>query len=157
MLLLNVLLALAWAVLVSQVDLPNLIFGFGLGAVMLYLARNQLGGANEYFRKMRRVVQFVGYVLWEIVLANVQVARAVLFTPVAKLRPGIVAVPLDLETDAEITMLANLITLTPGTLSLEVSDDRKTLFVHAIAVGDAEAFRAATKSGFEHAVREVFS
>jgi multicomponent Na+:H+ antiporter subunit E len=154
MLLLNVLLALAWAALVGAFDLPNLLFGFGLGYVMLFLARGRLGG-ERYFARFSRVVGFIGYVLVEIVLANIAVARAVLFTPLDELRPGIVAVPLDVKSDVEITMLANLITLTPGTLSLDVSDDRSTLFVHAIDVASPEAFRSATKDGFERAVREV--
>jgi multicomponent Na+:H+ antiporter subunit E len=154
MFLLNVLLALAWAALVGQFDLPNLIFGFGLGYVMIYLARGR-SGAGGYFARVTRVVRFVAYVLKEIVVANINVTRAVLLTPLDKLRPGIVGVPLDLKSDVEITMLANLITLTPGTLSLDVSDDRRTLYVHAIEVSGAAEFRSATKEGFERAVREV--
>jgi multicomponent Na+:H+ antiporter subunit E len=153
MLLLNVLLALAWSALVGQFDLPNLLFGFGLGYVMLLLARRR--GGERYFGRVGATVRFVGYVLWEIVLANISVTRAVLFTPLDRLRPGIVAVPLDLRTDAQITMLANLITLTPGTLSLDVSEDRTTLYVHAIEITSAEDFRRAIKDGFERAVREV--
>jgi multicomponent Na+:H+ antiporter subunit E len=155
MFIVNVLLALAWAALVGQFDLPNLLFGFGMGYVMLYLSRRQIG-SERYFAKAARLVRFVLYVLWEIVLANITVVRHVLLTPRAMLRPGIVAVPLDLKTDTEIAMLANLITLTPGTLSLDVSDDHKTLFVHAIEVDDPEAFRTLTKQGFEKAVHEVF-
>ncbi|MCG8349308.1 MAG: Na+/H+ antiporter subunit E, partial [Chloroflexales bacterium] len=95
--------------------------------------------------------------LWEIIVANLNVARTVLFTPRAKLRPGIIAVPLDVTSDVEITMLANIITLTPGTLSLDVSDDRKVLYVHAIDVGDPDTFRQSIKGGLERAVREVFA
>lgn len=154
MFLLNVLLALAWAALVGQFDLPNLVFGFGMGYVMIYLARGR-SGASGYFARVARVARFVGYVLKEIVVANINVTRAVLFTPLDKLRPGIVGIPLDVRSDVEITMLANLITLTPGTLSLDVSEDRRTLYVHAIEVESAAEFRSATKDGFERAVREV--
>ncbi|MEN9937071.1 MAG: hypothetical protein RLZZ387_3650 [Chloroflexota bacterium] len=154
MLLLNVLLALAWCALVGAFDLPNLVFGFGLGYVLLYLARRR-SGAGAYFARVTTVLRFVGYVLKEIVVANINVTRAVLFTPLDRLRPGIVGVPLDLKSDVEITMLANLITLTPGTLSLDVSEDRRTLYVHAIEVTSAEEFRSATKEGFERAVCEV--
>lgn len=154
MLLLNLLLALAWAALVGQFDLPNLVFGFGLGYVMIFLARRRTTG-ERYAIQVLRIVRFVGYVLWEIVLANLNVARQVLLTPRDQLRPGIVGVPLDLTSDAQITMLANLITLTPGTLSLDISEDRRTLFVHAIDVSSPEAFRHSIKQGFERAVREV--
>jgi multicomponent Na+:H+ antiporter subunit E len=66
-----------------------------------------------------------------------------------------VAIPLDVETDVEITLLANLITLTPGTLSMDISDDRKVLYVHAMYVDDPEALRAEIKNGFERRVLEM--
>jgi multicomponent Na+:H+ antiporter subunit E len=154
MLLLNVLLALTWSALVGVFDLPNLVFGFGLGYVMLFLARHRLRGEG-YFARVTRVLRFIAFTIREIVVANINVTRAVLFTPLERLRPGIVGVPLDVRSDVEITMLANLITLTPGTLSLDVSDDRSTLFVHAIEVTSPAEFRSATKEGFERAVREV--
>lgn len=156
MLQINVLLALAWAALTGSFGIVDLVFGFAIGALALFFARRQFEGGERYFRRISVTVRFVIYVVWELVLANVKVARTVLFTPSADLRPGIVAVPLDLKSDAEITTLANLITLTPGTLSLDVSDDRHVLYVHAIEVDDPARFRADTKRGFERAVREVF-
>ena len=74
----------------------------------------------------------------------------------AQLHPAIIAFPLTVTSDAEITLLANLITLTPGTLSLDVSDDRQFLFIHAIDVIDREAFIRDLKDGFERHVLEVF-
>ena len=71
------------------------------------------------------------------------------------MRPGVVAIPLDAETDAEITLLANLITLTPGTLSLDVSDDRRVLYIHAMYVDDVEELRRSIKDGFEKRVMEL--
>jgi multicomponent Na+:H+ antiporter subunit E len=155
MLLLNVLLAIAWAALTGQFGVIDLLFGFVLGYLMLWPARYQLGG-ERYFRKTGVVIRFAFYFIWELIKANYQVARTVLFTPKDRLHPGIIGVPLDIKSDAEITMLANLITLTPGTLSLDVSQDCTVLFVHSIEVDDPEAFRSATKQGFERAVREVF-
>jgi multicomponent Na+:H+ antiporter subunit E len=72
------------------------------------------------------------------------------------MRPGVVAVPLELQTDAAITLLANLITLTPGTLSLDVSADRRVLYVHTMYLDDVEQFRREIKEGFERRVIEVF-
>jgi len=71
------------------------------------------------------------------------------------MRPGIVAVPLDAETDAEITLLANLLTLTPGTLSLDVSADRRFLYVHMMYIEDADVARRQIKDGYERRVLEV--
>jgi len=96
----------------------------------------------------------LAYFVWELVLANLKVARDVLM-PVKRLRPGIVAVPLDLKTDWQITLLSILITLTPGTLSLDVSTDRRVLFIHAMHVTDPEALRREIKSGFERRIRRL--
>jgi multicomponent Na+:H+ antiporter subunit E len=127
-----------------------------LGYAILWSLRRQLRG-ERYFTKVPQVIYFVAYVAWQIILANLNVARTVLFTPKEQIRPGIVAIPLDIRTDAEITMLANLITLTPGTLSLDVADDRSCLYVHTIDVGDPEQFRREIKDGFERLVYEVFN
>jgi multicomponent Na+:H+ antiporter subunit E len=155
MLALNVLLTLVWAALTGDFGPLNLMAGFALGYGTLWLTKRPFGG-EEYFRKSRRAIKFVLFVTWELVLANLKVSRLVLTTPLEALRPGIVAVPIDLESDAEITVLANLITLTPGTLSLDVSDDRRVLYVHSIELENAEDFRRDTKNGFERIVREVF-
>jgi multicomponent Na+:H+ antiporter subunit E len=69
--------------------------------------------------------------------------------------PGIVAVPLDLETDLQITLLATCITLTPGTLSLHVSEDRRTLYVHAMYIDDPDQLVREIKQGFEQRIREI--
>jgi multicomponent Na+:H+ antiporter subunit E len=65
------------------------------------------------------------------------------------MKPGIVEVPLEAKTSLEITLLANLISLTPGTLSLDVSDDRKVLYVHAMYIDDKASFVKSIKNGFE--------
>ena len=70
-------------------------------------------------------------------------------TPTFYMTPGIVSVPLDVTTDLEITILANVISLTPGTLSLDVSDDRKVLYVHSMYIKDREDFIKSIKNGFE--------
>ncbi len=100
------------------------------------------------------VPAMLAYFVWELVLANLKVARDVLM-PVKRLRPAVVAVPLDLETDWQITLLAILITLTPGTLSLDVSTDRRVLFIHAMHVDDPDALRREIKSGFERRIRRL--
>lgn len=78
-------------------------------------------------------------------------------TPGLNIRPGIIAVPLDAKTDAEITVLAQVITLTPGTLSMDVSPDRSTLYVHALYVpnGDKQTIIDEIKNGFERRLLEV--
>ena len=149
------LLALAWMALTGDWSLPALAFSGALGWLLLRLAR-PLGG--EGFRRVRlaRLPGFLLYFLKEVVVANLKVAAAVI-APRGRLRPAIVAVPLELERDAEIALLANLITLTPGTLSLDVSADRKTLYVHCLVVDDPEATVRSIKDGFERRVLGVLS
>jgi multicomponent Na+:H+ antiporter subunit E len=76
-------------------------------------------------------------------------------TPRNYMKPGIIGIPLDAETDLEITLLANFITLTPGTLSLDVSTDKKTLYIHAMYVEDKEAFIRSIKDGFERRLLDI--
>jgi len=95
-----------------------------------------------------------GVFLVELVKASVDVAIAV-FSDTTRLRPAIVAVPLDLKTDMGIATLANLVSLTPGTTSMHVSDDRRTLYVHVLdRDSDAEVIRS-IKDTFETRVRAV--
>lgn len=102
-----------------------------------------------------KIARFCVYALWELVLSNLRVARAVLL-PNRFMKPGIVAVPLDVRSDAEIFILANVITLTPGTISMDVSKDRKYLYVHGMFIEDRESFRRDIKQGFERMIREMF-
>ena len=87
-------------------------------------------------------------------LSSLRVVWDVL-TPRHLSRPAIVVVPLDARTDLEIAVLANLVSLTPGTLSLEVSDDRSALYVHGMFVDDPDAFRREIKDGAERRVLEA--
>lgn len=151
--LLNLLLALLWAAVAGSVDPAHLVVGFVTGYAVLWLARPVLGPTG-YFSRLPRAVGFAGFFVWELVLSNLRVAWDVL-TPRARRRPGVVAVPLDAETDVEIALLANLVTLTPGSLSLDVSPDRRVLYVHAMFVDDPEAFRRDLKRGFERRVLEL--
>jgi multicomponent Na+:H+ antiporter subunit E len=153
MLLLNVLLALAWVALTGQFTPANLVVGFVLGYLMVWLVQSPTG-SSSYFAKVHQVIGFAVFFLWELIQANLRVAYDVL-TPRHHMRPGVIAIPLDARTDVEITLLANLITLTPGTLSLDVSADRGVLYVHIMYVDDLEQARRDIKAGFERRVREV--
>ena len=151
MLLLNILLALAWGALTAKFSPINLFFGFIIGYLILWLARR----SSSYFTKVPKVIGFVFFFFKELIRANLRVTYDVL-TRSHHMRPGVIAIPLSLETDAQITILANLISLTPGTLSLDVSDDRRTLYIHAMYVDDVNQLRQEIKSGFERRVQEVF-
>jgi multicomponent Na+:H+ antiporter subunit E len=143
----NIGLAAVWALAVGALTLGNLLIGFAFGYVVLWLVRRPLGTA-EYCVRIPQLVEFMLYFLWELLKANLRVAFDVV-TPRHYMRPGILALPLDAESDMEITLLANTISLTPGTLSLDVSPDRKTLYLHHMYISDRERQIQAIKSGFE--------
>lgn len=143
----NILLALAWMLLTGESSAPSFISGMVVGYLILWMSRPAFG-RDTYFSKIPQVTGFVLYFLKELILANLRVAYDIL-TPKNYLEPGIVEVPLDVESDLEITLFANLVTLTPGTLSLDVSKDRKTLFVHVMYLEDEEQFRRELKDGLE--------
>ena len=143
----NLLLALVWAVATGTFNLFNVVVGFCVGYMALFLAHRVLG-PTAYFRTVVRAISFGAFFLKEVMVANLRVAHDVL-TPTFYMRPRILAVPLDAKTDIEITLLANLISLTPGTLSLDVSADRRVLYVHAMYASDAEAARREMKDGLE--------
>lgn len=149
----NATLAVVWAALQGRIDLTNLMVGFAVGYVVLWLGRPVLA-EGDYFRKLPSILGFVLYFTKEMVVSSLRVAWDVV-TPRDRSRPGVVAVPLDLEHDTAITLLANVVTLTPGTLSLDVSEDRRTLFVHGMFVDDPEQFRREIKDGFERRIREL--
>ncbi|MBA5779058.1 Na+/H+ antiporter subunit E [Stappia sp. F7233] len=152
--LINILLALAWGAVTGTFDIVNLGFGFVLGSLVLYLIREQVGTAG-YFSRSYKVGSLALIFLYELVLSAWRVARIVL-RPKIDLQPGIIAYPLTVDRDFEITMLANLITLTPGTLSVDVSNDRRTIYVHCIDVPDPQATIDDIKNAFERRILEAF-
>ena len=93
--------------------------------------------------------------LREFALSVLRVSKLVL-SPRRRFSPGIFVLPLSLTRDFEITLLANLITLTPGTLTVDISDDRKSLLVHAIDSPDPDVARRDIANGFERLIREAF-
>lgn len=152
--LLNLLLALAWVALTGQFTPANFVIGFVLSHLLLWLAQ-RTAEPSTYFGKARQVLGFAIFFLWQIIKANLLVAYTVL-SPRYRMRPGVLAIPLDVQTDAEITLLANLITLTPGSLSLDVSSDRRVLYIHSMDLGDdIDQFRREIKEDFERRVLEV--
>lgn len=152
--LINILLALAWGAVTGSFAEVNLFFGFLLGTMALYIIREQTG-SDRYLRRFWLIFVLALTFVYELVLSAVRVASIVL-RPKIDLKPGIIAYPLTVERDFEITMLANLITLTPGTLSVDVSDDRSTLYIHCIDVPDKQATIDDIKNSFERKILEAF-
>lgn len=168
MLVLNFVLAVVWMALQRSVTLADFIVGFALGFAIIaltqrvlldevadLLASQRASAVTSYPRQTWRIISFIGFALWSIVKANIDVARIVI-RPRLNIKPGIIAIPLDVRSEVGITVLANLITLTPGTVTLDVSSDRRTIYVHCIDIQDADAIRDDIKQNFERRVMELF-
>lgn len=151
---LNVTLAVVWGAVTGNFETVNLLFGFFLGSLALYIPRPFLG-ESKYFHRSALVASLAWLFIVELVLSSFRVAREVL-RPGLNFHSGIIALPLKIDRDAEITLLANLITLTPGTLSLDVSNDKSVIYVHGMDIKDAEALRTDIKDGFETRILEAF-
>jgi len=149
----NLLLALGWVAMSGHFDVVNLLVGFVLGYLVLYLLQRVIG-RSRYFTRSAGLVRFVGFYLLEMVRANLRVAYDVI-TLTSHAKPGIVAVPLDARTDVEITLLSNLITMTTGSLAVDVADDRSVIYVHSMFLDDPDEVRRAIKEDLERRVLEL--
>lgn len=151
----NILIAVVWCWLQGNFSTANMIGGFVLGyIVLLILTRQGLTDKSRYVARFPKAIGLFFFFIKELFIANIRIAWELL-TPGLSIKPAIIAMPLDAKTDAEITLIASLITLTPGTLSMEVSEDKSTLFIHAIYCDDEEALIQELKQGFERKVLEV--
>jgi multicomponent K+:H+ antiporter subunit E len=129
-----------------------------LGGLLALLIPRLVGGFFEERIRLRRpvlVLKLLGVVLADIVVANLRVARLVL-GPRSALRPRFVRIPLDITHPRGVNLLAAIITLTPGTVSADLGEDRRTLLVHGLAVPDERAVIAAIKARYEVPLREIF-
>ena len=151
---LNVALAIAWAALTGELTIVNLVIGFVIGSVALYITRPLFPGSEAYFSRGWRWVKLFLTFLWELVVSSLQVIKDVL-TPEHKARPGIIAVPLDVKGEMEVLVLTNYISLTPGTLCLDVTEDCNTLYIHAMFADDPDEIRRQIKEGVERRIREA--
>jgi multicomponent K+:H+ antiporter subunit E len=152
--LLTPMLALVWLLLANDFSFGHIVLGLLLGwAIPLFTLR--FWPDKVTIRRPATLARFTAVVLYDIVVANLSVARLILAGPHG-LRPAFVVVPLALRSDLAISLLANTICLTPGTVSSRLSPDRRSLLVHALDVDDPEALVASIKQRYEAPLREVF-
>ena len=150
-------LALVWAAVTDGFNLPNMLFGAAIGLLAVFVLRHEFARPRLLARG-RRIVSLGLLFVWELMVSAVRVAMIVVQPNLrAQLKPAIVAFPLTVQSDAEITLLVNMITLTPGTLSVDVSDDRSALYVHVLNLEDREGLIADIAGGFERRIREVYA
>lgn len=151
--LMNLLLSFIWVALTGSLFFANFIFGFILGFFILWLMTRD-DQEKRYFSRVPKIIGFFLYFLYEMIKSNMQVAFDVI-TPKFFMQPGIIEYPMDAETDFEINMLAAVIALTPGTLFMDVSKDRKSIYIHVMYLKDKEKFIRQFKNGSERRLLEI--
>lgn len=151
---LSVLLVTMWVVMVNDVTFGTLFLGLVFGfLVPLFTAPWWPGRPDVRFGP---AFVYVGIVLWDIVVANFHVAAIILFRPNRDLRPAWLTIPLELTTPEAITVFAGTISLTPGTVSADISACGNYLLVHALDAPDPAAEVAKVKARYEARLKEIF-
>lgn len=154
LLLMNILLAISWSALTGKASLVNFLVGFAIGYCALALSPVQ-AGSGDYFRRLPKVLGLLGFFLRELVVSGLRTTREVL-SPVGRSRPRVIRVPIALHGRDQVLLLSQLVSLTPGTLVLDVAPEADALYVHTMFASDPEAFRRELRAGLERRVREVF-
>ncbi|MFV2053810.1 Na+/H+ antiporter subunit E [Aliiroseovarius sp. YM-037] len=152
---LTLLLAVVWTLLQNEVSAGMVVFGIILGIIIPRSTSIWWPDTPTGFR-LGKMVSYSVIVMWDILVANVQVAWIVLTVPNSKLRPAWIVVPLELRQPEAITVLAGTITLTPGTVSADLSDEGHSLLVHVLHTDDADAVRDDIKTRYERRLKEIF-
>ncbi|MDQ0110158.1 multicomponent Na+:H+ antiporter subunit E [Chitinophaga terrae (ex Kim and Jung 2007)] len=151
--LLNIMLTLIWVMLTGELVVVNFAFGFILSYMILWIVGEE-DDSKRYFTRVPAIISFIFFFIYEMLKANLHVAYDVI-TPRFFMKPGIVKYPLDARTNLEITFFTNLISLTPGTLILDVSDDKKVVYIHVMYLEDKDAFIQQIKGGLEKRLLDI--
>ena len=153
--LLTLTLIVVWQMLVNKLTLGNLLLGTILGLIIPIIT-SPYWPNRPRLRSVPRIISYVLLVIWDIIVANFQVAYIVLFKANANIKPAWISIPLDLRTPEAITVLAGTITLTPGTVSSDLSADGRSLLVHCLDAPDPDAVRDDIKNRYERRLKEIF-
>lgn len=151
--LMNLLLSFIWVALTGSMYYSNFLFGFLLGFFILWIM-NRNEDDQRYFYRVPKTIGFVFYFLYEMIMANIHVAYDVI-TPKHFSKPGIVRFPMQAKTDLEIHLLSTVISMTPGTLILDISEDKKSIFIHVMYLKSKDEFITQIQNGFEKRLLEV--
>lgn len=153
--LLTLLLIVVWMMLVNTFKLGSLVFAVILG-IVIPIVTAAYWPNRPTLRKPLAIVEYVLIVMWDIVKANVVVAKTIVFKTNEQMRPAFVTIPLDIRTPEAITVLAGTITMTPGTVSADLSSDGHSLLVHCLDAPDTDAVRDEIKTRYESRLKEIF-
>lgn len=152
---LTLLLAVVWILLQNKISAGMVVFGVILGIIIPILTANWWPERPKGFR-IGKMFSYCLLVMWDILVANVEVGWIVLTKPNSKIKSAWVVVPIDLRQPEAITVLAGTVTLTPGTISSDLSEDGHYLLVHALHTHDPDAICNEIKDRYERRLKEIF-
>ncbi|MDO9584192.1 MAG: Na+/H+ antiporter subunit E [Desulfomicrobium sp.] len=150
----SLFLWLVWLLLANSLEPGHIVLGAFL-ALALPLFTVRFWPDQPCMGQPRTLMAYLAVFLWDIVIANLTVARLIL-GPVRRLRPAFITFPLDLKNDFAITVLAHSLSLTPGTVSSKVSEDRRTLLIHVLDLDDEDQLIQRIKKRYETPLKEIF-
>ncbi|SMC86525.1 Na+/H+ antiporter subunit E [Primorskyibacter flagellatus] len=153
--LLTLTLIVVWQMLVNKLTPGNLLLGLILGLTIPFVTAAYWPNRAR-LRNPVGIVAYVCIVIWDIIVANIEVAYIILFKSNANTHPAWITIPLELRTPEAITVLAGTITLTPGTVSSDLSGDGGALLVHCLDAPDPDAVRDQIKDRYERRLKEIF-
>lgn len=151
--LINLALALLWMFIGSNFTVPAFTTGYLLGLLSVYILRGFLPG-SFYLKRVYAIIRLTFIFIIELIKSNIEVVKIVL-RPKIEVKPAFFAYPCELEDEWAVSLLSALITLTPGTLVVAISDDRSILYIHALDIEDTESEIKSIKESFEHPIEEV--
>lgn len=154
--LLTLILTITWILLQNELSAGMAVFGLILGILIPWGTSVWWPDTPKSFHPLR-MISYTFVVLWDIIVANIQVAWIVLTVPANKLKPAWIVVPLRLRQPEAITMLAGTITLTPGTVSADLSDQGSCLLVHVLHTDDPDGVREDIINRYESRLLEIFA
>ncbi|HZW67131.1 MAG TPA: Na+/H+ antiporter subunit E [Pseudogracilibacillus sp.] len=149
----NLIISFIWMFLSEAYTFQSFLFGYIIGAALLFML-NRFFTERFYLYPIYKVIILLLIFIRELILSNIDIVKLV-YRPKPDFEPGIFELPIEVTKDWEITLLANLITLTPGTLTVAISDDRKRFFIHAMHIDNKEESIDEIKNTFEKAIMEV--
>lgn len=151
---LTLTLAILWLLLVNQLTAGHVVLGLLLGWLIPFVTLN-FWPEHVHIRHMAVLIRYLGVFVYDIVRGSFHVAWLILKGP-SRLQPAFVVIPLELKSDLGISLLANTISLTPGTVSSLVSADKLTLIVHTISTDDPDALVTEIKQRYEVPLKKIF-
>lgn len=152
--LLNILLTFVWVALTGHLDYANFIFGYTLGFFILWMVNRSVRANTEYFYRVPKIFAFILLFFYDLLKSNFEVMKDVV-TPNYNMHPGIIKYEMSAKTDFEITMLANMIALTPGTVVVDLSKNKKFMYIHVMYISDKEQFKRKLSNRIEKKLLEI--